>query len=241
MKYFLHDSNSFSDESITALFLAHGYEGLGLFYTILERFAYHEKPILEGVLKEQIKFKRRHLKIWDDLLKFGLISINNGEVFNRNLLDYSTNYEVKSEKNRERITRWRNKNKGATEKRIVNTGGASKSIATDLPDDLPPSLDTPEFREAWGQWQMHRKQKRQKLTAMTVAKQLKFLATQPNPVAVIDQSIEKGWTGLFELKSNGKDRSASSFERRMSYDHAESERSIEQFIDKLTSASVPVA
>jgi hypothetical protein len=43
MKYYLHDSNSFNDEKITELFIKFGYEGLGLFYTCLEKFAQQEK------------------------------------------------------------------------------------------------------------------------------------------------------------------------------------------------------
>ena len=51
MKYYLHDSNSFNDEKITELYLEYGYEGLGLFYTILEKLALQEKPIKTKVLK----------------------------------------------------------------------------------------------------------------------------------------------------------------------------------------------
>jgi len=45
MKYFLHDCNSFNDDKVSELFLNFGYEGLGLFYTILERIGAQEKPI----------------------------------------------------------------------------------------------------------------------------------------------------------------------------------------------------
>ena len=45
MKYFLHDSNAFNDEKITELYINFGYEGLGLFYTILEKLASQEKPV----------------------------------------------------------------------------------------------------------------------------------------------------------------------------------------------------
>jgi hypothetical protein len=45
MKYFLHSTDSFQDEKIAELFLHFGYEGLGLFYTILEKLAKQEKPI----------------------------------------------------------------------------------------------------------------------------------------------------------------------------------------------------
>ena len=55
MKYFLHDTNSFNDDKITELYIKFGYEGLGLFYTILEKFANQEKPIKTIVLKKAVK------------------------------------------------------------------------------------------------------------------------------------------------------------------------------------------
>ena len=45
MKYFLHDTSSFDDEKITELYLEFGYEGLGLFYTTLEKLAKQEKKM----------------------------------------------------------------------------------------------------------------------------------------------------------------------------------------------------
>jgi len=64
MKYFLHDSNAFNDEKITELFLNFGYEGLGLFYTILEKLASQEKPIKTIVLKAQLKVGKKLEKCW---------------------------------------------------------------------------------------------------------------------------------------------------------------------------------
>ena len=55
MKYFLHDSNAFNDEKITELYINFGYEGLGLFYTILEKLAGQEKPVKTLVLKKATK------------------------------------------------------------------------------------------------------------------------------------------------------------------------------------------
>ena len=54
MKYYLHDANAFNDEKITELYINFGYEGLGLFYTLLEKIAQQEKPIKTAVLKKQL-------------------------------------------------------------------------------------------------------------------------------------------------------------------------------------------
>lgn len=62
-----------------------------------------------------------------------------------------------------------------------------------------------DLKNAWQEWEQHRKEKKQKLTPLSVKKQLKFLEgrSKAEIIAIIDQSIMNGWTGLFNLKSNG--------------------------------------
>lgn len=109
MKYFLHDSNSFNDEKITELFVFYGYEGLGLFYTILEKLAQQEKPIKTFVLKRQLKVGKKLEKCWKFMESIDLISSNNDETFNKQLLNFSGKYAIKKEKNAKRIYEWREK------------------------------------------------------------------------------------------------------------------------------------
>lgn len=107
MKYFLHDTNSFQDEKISELFINYGYEGLGLFYTILEKIAAQEKPIKTSVLKHQLKVGKRLEKCWQFMEDLGIISSSNGETFNIRLLSYSEKYQIKKENNRKRISEYR--------------------------------------------------------------------------------------------------------------------------------------
>ena len=107
MKYFLHDSSSFNDEKITELYLEYGYEGLGLFYTILEKLALQEKPIKTNVLKHQLNVGKKLEKVWRFIEQIDLISSNNGETFNKQLLNFSKKYQVSKEKNAKRISEWR--------------------------------------------------------------------------------------------------------------------------------------
>ena len=109
MKYYLHDSNSFSDEKISELFINFGYEGLGLFYTLLEKLAAQEKPIKTNVLKSQLKVGKKLNKCWSFMEEIELISSNNGETFNKQLLNFSGKYAIKKEKNAKRISEWREK------------------------------------------------------------------------------------------------------------------------------------
>ncbi len=71
--------------------------------------------------------------------------------------------------------------------------------------DLPPELDTDEFRAAWRDWEQHRKEKRQRLTDLSVRLQVKKLSAMGVERAIqsIVQSIENGWTGLFEPRGAG--------------------------------------
>jgi len=109
MKYFLHDSNAFNDEKITQLYIRFGYEGLGLFFTCLEKFAQQEKPINTEVLKHQLHVGKKLNKCWWFMEQIGLLSSNNGETFNKQLLNFSETYKIKKEKNAKRISDWRDK------------------------------------------------------------------------------------------------------------------------------------
>ncbi len=111
MKYYLHDSNSFNDEKITKLFMEFGYEGLGLYYTLLEKLALQEKPIDESVLKKQLYIGKKLKKCWNFIHKIDLISTKNNQTFSKTLLNFSENYQIKKEKNRKRILEWRTNQK----------------------------------------------------------------------------------------------------------------------------------
>ena len=107
MKYFLHDCNAFNDEKVSELFLNFGYEGLGLFYTILEKIGSQEKPIKTVVLKNQLKVGKKLDKCWEFMESLGMISSNNGDTFNERILSYSKTYQIKKEKTKEKISQWR--------------------------------------------------------------------------------------------------------------------------------------
>ena len=88
-----------------------GYEGVGLFYTILEKIGKQEKPINTSVLKMQLKVGKRLNKCWKFMEEIELIQSKDGETFNEQLLNFSENYQIKKEKNREKISEWRDKQK----------------------------------------------------------------------------------------------------------------------------------
>lgn len=231
MKYFLHDSNSFQDDKITELYINFGYEGLGLFYTILEKIALQEKPIKTIVLKKQLNVKKRLEKCWNFLEEIELIYSKNGETFNENILKFSEKYQIKKEKNRKKISDWRNsqqdtKNVTSYEpvrnppKDNISKDNISKvnkekdkkkvggyEFKNFNPEIIYP-FESKEFFEKWDLWYEFRKEKRltkyKKIGEQTALKQLGEMSGQNEETAIkiIMQSIGKGWTGLYELKNN---------------------------------------
>lgn len=81
MDYYLHDTNTFEDEKITELFIIYGYEALGLYYTLLEKLAKHEKPIKTTVLKSQLFVGKRLNRCWQYMEKTELIYSVGGYTF----------------------------------------------------------------------------------------------------------------------------------------------------------------
>jgi hypothetical protein len=73
---------------------------------------------------------------------------------------------------------------------------------------INPFGDSMAFGQIWEEWEEYRKQKRAKLTPISVKHQIKFLSgfSESEAIQIIKQSIQNGWTGLFELKNknNGK-------------------------------------
>ena len=111
MKYYLHDSNSFNDEKVTLLYIEFGYEGVGLFYVILEKLSQQEKPVPERVLKIQLNIGKKLNKVLNFMYKIDILSVKNGEVFSETLLNFSEKYQIKKEKTKKRVSEWRDKQK----------------------------------------------------------------------------------------------------------------------------------
>jgi hypothetical protein len=112
MKYFLHDTNAFADEKVTKVFMKYGYEGVGLFFCVLEKLAFQEKPIETKVLKKQLFVDKKMLPLWKFLFEVGLLEEKNGETFNNRVMNVSEKYIVRKEKSKKRIAEWRANKEG---------------------------------------------------------------------------------------------------------------------------------
>lgn len=65
-------------------------------------------------------------------------------------------------------------------------------------------VESEEFKSIYLEWGQNRIQMKKPLTDISIKRQLMFLAQgTDDPVAVVKQSLEHGWQGLFALKTNG--------------------------------------
>ena len=76
-----------------------------------------------------------------------------------------------------------------------------KNAKTEYFLDLLPSDSAQDFINAWLEWVDYRKEIKKKIVVSTAKKQISFLSRQKEPIACINQSIEKGWEGLFEINT----------------------------------------
>jgi len=82
----------------------------------------------------------------------------------------------------------------------------SASVCTsEVQKEVPKSLDCPQFRQAWAEWEQHRIQIRHKMTPLACSKLLSKLELLgvSRAVSAINHSIENGWQGIFEPKEQG--------------------------------------
>lgn len=70
--------------------------------------------------------------------------------------------------------------------------------------DMLPIDSKQDFIETWNEWVDFRREIKKKLTKSTAKKQITFLLNQPNPIKCINQSIQNGWQGLFEVVDKSK-------------------------------------
>ena len=223
MKYYLHDSNSFNDEKITELFMVYGYEGLGLFYTLLEKIASQEKPIKTSVLKSQLKVGKKLDKCWLFMEEIDLINTNNGETFNKQLLNFSGKYAIKKETNAKRVKEWRDRQmikKDVTHYESVRntpkekeSKGKESNIIRD--NSEIPNLNTNEkfllsipveWQAVVSKWLNFKKDKQQPYRGLTslntmFEKLKKFSNENPDVgLEIFENSISNNYSGFFKLK-----------------------------------------
>jgi len=230
MKYYLHDSNSFNDEKVTLLYMKYGYEGVGLFYVILEKLSQQEKPVPEIVLKSQLNIKKKLEKVLSFMYEIGVLSIKNGEVFSETLLNFSEMYQIKKEKTRIKVAEWRNNQKDkkdVTSYVPVSNPPKVKLSKVKLSKEIKRGYIKEDFLEIFNRWLQYKKDKKQTYKnedsiEMAYKKLYKFADGNPKiATEIIEQSLANNWAGLFQLKENPK---KSGFDRHVEHSNDFSEQ-----------------
>jgi len=222
MKYYLHDSNSFNDEKITELFMNFGYEGLGLFYSLLEKLASQEKPIKTSVLKSQLKVGKKLEKCWSFMESVELIHSNNGETFNKQLMCFSEKYKIKKESNSKRVSEWRerqqiiktvthyenvcnatkvnesqvNESKSYKDKSEIPILNLNEKFLLTIPDVWKPVVNK------WLDFKKERNQSYKGFTSLTTMFEKLKNFSNGNPtigLEIIENSIYNNYSGFFKL------------------------------------------
>lgn len=95
--------------------------------------------------------------------------------------------------------------KGSRQDNATTTEDVPRGAALPVEIAIPDALRHREgFAEAWGEWVAYRKARRLSCLPVTLRAQLGKLEREPDPVAVIEQSITNGWNGLFPLRGGPK-------------------------------------
>jgi DNA-binding transcriptional regulator YhcF (GntR family) len=147
-----------------------------------------------------------------DLQNVGIISTENGEYL---VSRFSERQEPM--KKAEYMQRRRDTKQKQEHYQSVTNGNADTDTDTDTDKTrkekkrkeppvfaIPVSLDTPAFLKSWNDWKKYKSESKKKFTASTISRQLALLEKHPPGVAIamIEQSIERGWQGLFDLKDD---------------------------------------
>jgi len=211
MKYYLHDSSAFEDEKVSELYIQFGYEGVGLFYVALEKFAKQEKPIKTSVLKSQLKVGKRLEKCWKFMEEIGLIHSNNGDTFNKQLLNFSENYQIKKEKTRKRVSEWRN-NQADTEnvtsyERVSNTPKVKESkvkeskVNINKCEALIFPFHSDDFLETFKVLMNEPKWRNKTLNALQSSLNKLSKQNESDAIEMMQNAIAGNYQGLFEPKN----------------------------------------
>jgi len=223
MKYYLHDSNSFNDEKVTELYIKFGYEGLGLFYTMLEKFAAQEKPIKTQVLKKQLDIGKRLEKCWSFMEEIGLIQSLNGETFNERILNFAGKYKIKNKINAERVSQWRENqavtknvthnvqdcNADKVNKSKVKESKVKENKLKETKEETELVFISNDWQVLWEGWVEHKRNQfkdkyKTKQSEQIAINQLVELAGGELGTAqeIVKASVSNLWKGLFKLKTN---------------------------------------
>lgn len=219
--YFPHDAGMRNHRKLKALRNKFGAAGYGIWNMLLEHltgadgneFDEHndELELLAGdfgVSATEIR------EVLDFCYRIELLFNKNGFAFSESLNERLAPVYIKrgtakelSQKQRRMNGKFCNNNAESTVVSVteipqskVKYSTVKKSTVKQLPADAVPFVD--KVLKVWDEWVQFRKEKKAALTPTTIKKQIQFLGGRGDPeiIAILNQSMTNGYTGLFELK-----------------------------------------
>jgi len=181
-----------------------------------EKFGFPSQMTMDAI---GIKNHHTYIKYFNDLVDWGflkliqkssnqysanVISLSNGMSKNSKALDKAfIKHLTKQPTEQVHINPQSN---DSIDKPITINQEQTKTLRALIPD----IFFGEDVQSAWLEWEQYRKEKKQKLTPSTAKKQMQFLSGRPGSeaIAIINQSITNGWTGLFELKNTAHHKNA---------------------------------
>lgn len=87
------------------------------------------------------------------------------------------------------------------------TRGEKRRVTKDPPS---PPFESERFRQAWTNWEDHRRQKKKPLTPTTIVEQFKYLASlgESEAIKTLEFSTRQGWEGLYPPKDGSGGRAS---------------------------------
>lgn len=211
--YFTHDYNSRADGKMVTLRMKEGMAGIGLYWCIVEML-YEDGGYLLLSECQRIAFdlRVREALVRRIITDYDLFRSDSLKFWSESVLKRMKVRNDKSDKARESaLERWNKRKNNTIAMRSHSDGNAIKerrgeeikgkeTADAQILGLLP--FESIDFSIAWNEWLQFRKEIKKKMTPKSAEKQLNFLGARPEleAIAIINQSIQNGWTGLFDIK-----------------------------------------
>lgn len=206
LPYFKFIISEWNDGDVTIC----SFEAQGLFINLCSIYWSQEGNL--SFARAKRRFSGCNATAWEELVGEGIIKLDGDDVV-INFLD-----EQLEERGKLSKTNSENAAKGWEKRRNNATALPSHSdpieVACNKEEKRTEKKRKEEKREevappfvgdalaVWKEWIEFRKEKKKTLTPTTIRKQIQFLGGRGDPeiIAILNQSMQNGWTGLFNLK-----------------------------------------
>ena len=211
--YFSHDYNSRNDEKIKFLIRKHGITGYGLFWVIIEDLYNNANALrtdYEGIAYDY----RIECDIVKSVINDFDLFVFDGDTFGslsvQKRLDERDSKSVKARQSASK--RWTNANAMRTQ---CDSNAIKESKVKEIKEkkvnkgkEITFPFDSDEFKKYWSLWLEFKKEQfnftyKSNISIQATLNELVKLSNgqEQTAIKIIEQSIAKGWQGLFQLKT----------------------------------------